>query len=106
MKWEYCDVPFCDELEEQEQEQEPIAAYCRNCTVLECGSPDLFQADYRGGINVTASGVSCQDWTVQVPHEHNNTPDAHPEAGLVDNSCRNPTGGPMAWCYTMDPQKR
>lgn len=99
VRYEYCDVPYCEDIDREED-------ICSNCTVLECGSPEMQQADYRGDINVTVGGIPCQAWTAQEPHQHERTPDEYPEAGLSGNSCRNPDGEPRAWCYTMDKEKR
>ena len=63
--------------------------------------------DYRGTIAETASGRTCQKWTEQTPHQHTQTPENYPTAGLGDhNYCRNPDGEPDAWCYTLDPNVR
>lgn len=64
--------------------------------------------DYRGTIAVTKSGLDCQKWTAQEPHEHTHTPSAYPGTGLGDhNYCRNPSANEKgAWCYTGDKNKR
>ncbi|CAB9520535.1 Hepatocyte growth factor [Seminavis robusta] len=71
-----------------------------------CGSYNQRQADYRGTINVTVGGVTCQRWDAQLPHKHSRTPSNHPNSGLEENYCRNPDGEPMAWCYTTDSKIR
>ena len=77
-RWEYCDVPTCDN----------------------CGSGSL-QSDYRGADSVTKTGHTCQQWG---PPHNSWTPENYPGEGLGDhNYCRNPddtSGG--AWCYTTD----
>jgi len=63
--------------------------------------------DYRGTQSVTLSGLKCQKWSEQTPHAHTLIPKDHPDEGLDENYCRNPTdesGGP--WCYTTDPNER
>ena len=64
--------------------------------------------DYRGTIAVTKSGLECQKWSSQQPHEHTRTPARFPGTGLGDhNYCRNPDGhSGGAWCYTNDEDKR
>ena len=64
------------------------------------------QADYRGTIHKTMSGITCQNWSDQYPHPHYNTPwpdeDNDPN-GLKKNYCRNPYGSrDRAWCYTTE----
>lgn len=64
-------------------------------------------ADYRGNQNKTRNGHTCQKWTSQSPHNHDNTPETKPNKGLGDhNYCRNPDGHSNIWCYTTDPNKR
>lgn len=89
----YCDVPFCDgEIKVNN---------------LLCGTlKDRQQADYRGTINVTYTGKTCQRWGSQVPHQHPNTPEHVPFAGLDANYCRNPDSEAAAWCYTDDENTR
>ena len=76
------------------------------------GSPECQQdpsgATYREEVSHTVSGRTCQKWTVQVPHEHNRTPEEYPNSGLGDhNYCRNVGASSFtAWCYTTDSDKR
>jgi len=62
--------------------------------------------DYRGTTSITLSGLKCQKWSKQTPHDHEYKPRDYPE--LQENYCRNPDGeeegGP--WCYTTDPNER
>ena len=51
---------------------------------------------YRAGDRV------CQRWDSQSPHSHPHTPQAHPDAGLEENFCRNPDNKERPWCYTTD----
>ena len=65
--------------------------------------------DYRGHVNVTASGKICQNWMSQSPHEHNASWTNYPNTGLGHhNFCRNPTNTFQngTWCYTTDPDVR
>ena len=62
--------------------------------------------DFRGTVNTTLSGLTCQRWDSQSPHQHSNTPAKKPNAGLTENYCRNPDGESNIWCYTTDPDKR
>ena len=71
---------------------------------FECG--DGGQVEYRGVVNQTASGRTCQKWSSQDPHVHSRTPQGYPYSGLEENYCRNPDGESGAWCYTTDSYKR
>ena len=63
--------------------------------------------DYRGHQTHARSGVECQRWTSQTPHEHSRTNENYPGAGLGDhNYCRNPDSETGIWCYTMDSGNR
>lgn len=60
--------------------------------------------DYRGSVNVTVSGRTCQSWSSQTPHSHYRTAVFYPSAGLGEhNQCRNPDGERSPWCFTTDP---
>ena len=71
------------------------------------GYPGL-QKNYRGNIQQTLSGFTCQKWTEQYPQKHSRTPKRYKYAGLGDhNYCRNPDNEPGgAWCYTTNPLQR
>lgn len=74
--------------------------------------------DYRGKLDKTISGKTCQYWSSQKPHKHTRLPSNFPGKGLnsvrtIDgvvyedhNYCRNPDGERDIWCYTEDPDKR
>merc|ERR1712050_130661 len=83
---------------------EPAGIY----PVSDCAAGEYLPHEYRGEINVSQSGKTCQKWTVQDPHPHVRTPENYPEKGLGDhNYCRNPDGEEKgAWCYTTDPNQR
>ncbi|XP_022795156.1 inactive tyrosine-protein kinase transmembrane receptor ROR1-like isoform X1 [Stylophora pistillata] len=63
---------------------------------------------YRGSVNVTRSGRSCQSWKSQCPHRHWRTPNDVTDSKDDSNMCRNPDSsapdGP--WCYTTDTNVR
>ncbi|KAI8516879.1 hypothetical protein Bbelb_054600, partial [Branchiostoma belcheri] len=61
-------------------------------------------ASYRGTVNVTVSGRTCQRWDSQTPHQHIRTPDKYP--ALAENYCRNPDEADSVWCYTTDPDEK
>nr|XP_055041453.1 plasminogen-like [Misgurnus anguillicaudatus] len=84
---EYCNVPKC--------EDQPQPEDCMHST----------GEDYRGKINITLSGDTCQRWDSQTPHTHGYTPSAFPGKFLEDNYCRNPNQWPRPWCYTTNPSK-
>lgn len=71
-----------------------------------CGCASSQQADYRGTIAETQSGLTCQLWDSQSPHSHDKTPKEYPSSGLEENYCRNPDEEPGAWCYTTNPDVR
>ncbi|XP_061732998.1 muscle, skeletal receptor tyrosine-protein kinase [Nerophis ophidion] len=62
---------------------------------------------YQGNMNVTRSGIPCQPWDQQVPHQHRLSVDAIPELKSSENKCRNPGGvSDRPWCYTANPNIR
>lgn len=81
--WEYCDVPSCNEAD--------------MVTSTTCGTPAVQQSDYRGELNVTASGRICELWELQDEY----TQALFPNAGLDLNYCRQPEsiGRLNAWCF-------
>jgi len=88
MRWDFCDVEYCDDL-------------CDRCTVEECGSADVQQTNYRGPINTTITGKNCLPWSDSHP---NFTAEMFPDSDLQGNACRNPTPEDRgrAWCHTTD----
>ena len=73
VRWESCGIPDCEGF---------------TPTNTNCGTASRLQADYRGTHNVTVSGLTCQRWDEQSPHEHTVTPVELPNAGLEENYCR------------------
>ena len=64
-------------------------------------------AGYRGCQSVTRSGLTCQSWAAQTPHQHSLADESAGEsAEAAKNRCRNPDGGDSIWCYTTDSRKR
>ena len=61
---------------------------------------------YRGCQQKTRGGFTCQDWSLQSPHKHSNTPSAKPGKGLEGAYCRNPGKSDTIWCYTTSNSKR
>ena len=62
---------------------------------------------------MTRSGITCQAWNTDTPHNRksandNITPESYPDDGLESNYCRNTGALPedTIWCFTMDPSKR
>ncbi|XP_068190969.1 muscle, skeletal receptor tyrosine-protein kinase [Antennarius striatus] len=62
---------------------------------------------YQGNINITGSGIPCQSWSQQIPHQHRLSVDVIPELKNSVNYCRNPGGvNDRPWCYTSNPNVR
>ncbi|CAB1429508.1 unnamed protein product [Pleuronectes platessa] len=62
---------------------------------------------YQGSVNVTRSGIPCQPWSQQVPHQHRLSVDVIPELRSSGSHCRNPGGiSDKPWCYTSNPNIR
>jgi len=100
----YCPEAIDSFLNEQGLVSKPE---CKYGYPEECGCKEVLQKDYRGTINVTASGLECQRWDEQTPQKHSRTRKNYPDSNLIENYCRNPDneqGG--AWCYTTDPDVR
>ncbi|XP_030631574.1 hepatocyte growth factor a [Chanos chanos] len=91
--WEYCDISICD------SDNSPDMDVTTSC----------FQNQgehYRGTISVTPSGVTCQRWDSQFPHNHSYNPQNYRCKDLRENYCRNPDGAEIPWCFTTDPKVR
>jgi hypothetical protein len=86
VRWNYCKIPICD----------------GECKTTEKGE------EYNGTTSTTVHGYTCQKWTSQSPHKHDEWkvfPDGSAEA--AGNYCRNPDGsGDEPWCYTTDEDTR
>uniref|UniRef100_A0A8C5DBM7 receptor protein-tyrosine kinase n=1 Tax=Gouania willdenowi TaxID=441366 RepID=A0A8C5DBM7_GOUWI len=62
---------------------------------------------YQGSDNMTRSGIQCQPWDQQAPHQHRLSVDVIPELKNSENHCRNPGGiSDKPWCYTSNPNIR
>ncbi|KAL2081958.1 hypothetical protein ACEWY4_021776 [Coilia grayii] len=95
-RWEYCKVPSCGN---EPAPDEPVIPEEEDC-YTDNGS------SYRGAMSETISGKKCQFWSSMVPHRHQKTPQAYPQADLRRNRCRNPDNDRAPWCYTTDPAVR
>uniref|UniRef100_A0AAY4BXE5 Plasminogen n=1 Tax=Denticeps clupeoides TaxID=299321 RepID=A0AAY4BXE5_9TELE len=80
-----------------------------SCQTIFCTSDECMQCngeDFQGKISQTESGLTCQHWDSQTPHDHGYFPTAIPDKRLEENYCRNPDGDPRPWCFTTDHKKR
>lgn len=90
--WEYCSIRTCD------------APPAPTETTTEC-----YQGrgrGYRGSVDTTPTGLTCQRWDSQHPHNHSYSPQDYPCKDLSENFCRNPDGREFPWCFTTDPRVR
>ncbi|XP_053577107.1 hepatocyte growth factor-like protein isoform X2 [Bombina bombina] len=90
---EYCQITKC---KKQRQRNVEVTGSC----FKERGE------GYRGKANTTTSGIPCQRWDSQSPHQHRFLPDKYPCKGLDENYCRNPDGSEAPWCFTTQPGMR
>ncbi|KAI7791795.1 hepatocyte growth factor a [Triplophysa rosa] len=91
--WEYCNISVCDSDEDVEVD----------------ATTSCFRGQgegYRGTVNVTSAGVTCQRWDSLFPHNHSYTPHNYKCKDLRENFCRNPDGSEIPWCFTTDPKIR
>ncbi|XP_078684409.1 apolipoprotein(a)-like isoform X2 [Branchiostoma floridae x Branchiostoma belcheri] len=95
---EYCPLRVCDDTAGGTIIGPDGAVFSTTCAFGDGSS-------YRGTVSQTQSGLTCQRWDSQSPHQHN-YPSTYPDAGLDQNYCRNPDGEPRTWCYTTDPSVR
>ena len=61
---------------------------------------------YTGLTNTTASGRTCQLWSIDTPHITGYSYRLSKFPDLQENYCRNPDGDAEMWCYTTDPTTR
>uniref|UniRef100_A0A3Q2SQT3 Kringle domain-containing protein n=1 Tax=Fundulus heteroclitus TaxID=8078 RepID=A0A3Q2SQT3_FUNHE len=84
------------------------------CKIKVCGNPGVETTEcyegrgegYRGTVDMTPSGLACQRWDSQYPHNHTFLPEAYLCKDLRENYCRNPDGQEFPWCFTTDPRVR
>eukprot|EP00064_Thunnus_orientalis_P016169 superscaffoldBa00003147_g16232 len=93
--WEYCNITVCDSNSNEDTDVN-VTTSC----VQGKGT------DYRGTMNVTPEGVTCQRWDSQFPHNHSFLPKNFKCKDLRENYCRNPDGADYPWCFTTDPNQR
>ncbi|KAM7396616.1 hypothetical protein PAMP_019649 [Pampus punctatissimus] len=91
--WEYCNIKVC------ETPPKPNVVETTECYKGRGES-------YRGTVDVTTTGLTCQHWDSQYPHNHTFIPQAYPCKNLRENYCRNPDGQEFPWCFTTDPRVR
>ncbi|XP_050181428.1 hepatocyte growth factor isoform X1 [Myiozetetes cayanensis] len=94
--WEFCAIKMCDES-------------IMNSTEAATETSTCIQGQgegYRGTVSTIWSGIQCQRWDSQFPHQHNITPENFKCKDLRENYCRNPDGSESPWCFTTDPNIR
>ncbi|XP_034322078.2 uncharacterized protein [Magallana gigas] len=79
-RWDWCSVPYC---------------FATECTYTLTGE------EYTGTVSHTNTGIPCQRWDSQTPHNHNSD-----HLFKDENYCRNTDNSAGPWCYTMDPDIR
>lgn len=99
-------MPDCNKLPKYEKNAKPSKCSYVGLTEM---NKELISRDcrigngrhYLGTVNVSNTGLPCQKWSVQKPHEHIRPPDVFPELHNAENFCRNVGGEEtMPWCYT------
>uniref|UniRef100_A0A8D3D128 Hepatocyte growth factor n=1 Tax=Scophthalmus maximus TaxID=52904 RepID=A0A8D3D128_SCOMX len=91
--WEYCDIKVCET---------PPKSNMVETTGCYQGRGE----GYKGTVDMMPTGLTCQRWDSQYPHNHTFFPQAYPCKDLRENYCRNPDGQEFPWCFTMDPRVR
>uniref|UniRef100_A0AAY4DSA7 Hepatocyte growth factor n=1 Tax=Denticeps clupeoides TaxID=299321 RepID=A0AAY4DSA7_9TELE len=92
-RWEFCNITVC---EPHNDTDEDVTTSCFR------GQGE----GYRGNVSVIPSGIVCQRWDSQFPHNHSYTPQNYKCKDLRQNYCRNPDGDESPWCFTTDPKVR
>uniref|UniRef100_A0A8C1G686 Plasminogen n=1 Tax=Cyprinus carpio TaxID=7962 RepID=A0A8C1G686_CYPCA len=102
-RWEHCDIQDCTgTFTLKVNTLKEAGHYWVQKHSLEFCSGE----NYRGKISTTASGLTCQRWDSQKPHNHGYIPSVLPDKFLEENYCRNPDGEPKPWCFTTSPSIR
>ncbi len=75
-----------------------------DCTMTSTGE------EYSGSHSVTRTGLECQRWDAQTPHQHSFTDPSifygTESISELENYCRKPQGDKvLPWCFTIDPQQ-
>ncbi|XP_045177665.2 plasminogen-like [Mercenaria mercenaria] len=86
-----------------------LLGFMNICALGEEDCFNLGEAQYYAGTkNTTPSGLTCQRWDKQVPHDHKYKDEQFPEGSLckAKNYCRDPGNEGFTWCYTTDPNTR
>uniref|UniRef100_A0A3B4ULC3 Hepatocyte growth factor n=1 Tax=Seriola dumerili TaxID=41447 RepID=A0A3B4ULC3_SERDU len=91
--WEYCNIKVCETPPKSNLVETPECYKGRG-------------EGYRGIVDVTPTGLTCQRWDSQYPHNHTFLPQAYLCKDLRENYCRNPDGQEFPWCFTTDPRVR
>ncbi|CAG0884309.1 unnamed protein product [Darwinula stevensoni] len=107
VKWEYCDIPLCDDKSWSFLRQDFHAIFwsfsVRRLKPLECKDTES-GGEYVGTLNVTLSGTPCQRWLTPKPNKHdmwNFLSQFSDELDGPHNFCRNVDEGYGPWCYTV-----
>ncbi|XP_056138083.1 hepatocyte growth factor [Lampris incognitus] len=91
--WEYCNIKVCAEAVESTVEETSECYHERG-------------EGYRGTVDSTPTGLTCQRWDSHYPHNHTFNPQNYPCKDLRENYCRNPDGQDFPWCFTTNPRVR
>ncbi|KAM9097595.1 hepatocyte growth factor-like protein isoform X1 [Sarcophilus harrisii] len=87
---EFCNIPRCPSTRQQPPSLKHTTYNCFK------GKGE----NYRGTANTTATGIPCQRWDAQSPHQHHFLPENYECKDLRENFCRNPDGSEAPWCFT------
>ena len=117
-RWEYCD-PVAEEASATPEPTPAADDYVEQGTPMPTPAPtpgasgcDETLVDdgysYKGCQTKTRSGIECQAWSSQSPHEHHQS-DSDFDGETMEqagNYCRNPDHDDTIWCYTTDDNTR
>ncbi|XP_064644513.1 plasminogen-like [Lineus longissimus] len=78
MRWDYCDVPFCDGM--------PLLKQCRDI---------VHDVEYTGTLSITKTGLICKAWSLNFPVVPGDWPNS-------SNYCRCSIRENEPWCYITE----